>query len=64
MKHHAVNSSMIESIAHNGTTLHVKFKGGATYEYQNVTPEKFQMLKAAPSIGQHLNKMGIKGVRL
>jgi len=64
MQHHEVKSSMIESIAHKGTTLHVKFKGGATYEYQNVKPEQFQMLKNAPSVGQHLNKMGIKGVKL
>lgn len=64
MKHHEVKSAMIESIAHKGTTLHVKFKGGATYEYQDVTPEKFQSPKSAASVGKHLNGMGIKGVKL
>jgi hypothetical protein len=55
---------MIESIAHKGTTLHVKYKGGATYEYQNVTADQFHTLKHAESVGRHLNGMKIKGVKL
>lgn len=64
MKHEPVKSSMIESLAHEGTTLQVKFKGGATYECQGVTPEQFHTLKHSASVGKHLNSMKITGRRI
>ena len=64
MKHHKVESSNIESVAHKGTVLHVKFKHGGTYEYLDVSPEKFEALKGAESVGKHLNQMGIKGKKV
>lgn len=64
MKHEPVKSSMIESLAHEGTTLHVKFKGGAVYEYQGVTPGQFHALKNSASVGKHLNSMNITGRRI
>ncbi len=64
MKHEPVKSSMIESLAHEGTTLHAKFKGGAVYEYQGVSPDQFHTLKHSASIGKHLNSMKITGRRI
>lgn len=52
-----VDSSNIESIGHDADakTLHVKFKGGATYKYANVPTSAHAALMAADSKGKHLN---------
>jgi hypothetical protein len=64
MKHHLVSSGHIESIAHKGDVMHVKFKGGNTYEYKGVSEMQFNQLKSAPSTGKHLAGMGVKGAKL
>ena len=65
MKHEPVKSSMIESLAHNGSnTMQAKFKGGAVYEYQGVTPDQFHALKHSASVGKHLNSMKVTGRRI
>ncbi len=64
MIHHHVTSSNIESVAHKGTVLHVKFKHGGTYEYLDVSQEQFLGLKHAESVGKHLNSMGLKGKKV
>ena len=51
---HEVNSSAVSHLGHSGSTLHVRFKNGGTYSYEGVTPEEFEALKSAKSIGQHL----------
>ena len=56
MNHIPVESSNIESIAHDGTTLEVKFKNGGIYSYANVPLEKFEALKNAESIGLHFHQ--------
>jgi hypothetical protein len=61
MKHQAVKSGHIESVAHKGTVLHVKFRRGDVYEYLNVTEEQFNELMGAESVGKHLNALGLKG---
>lgn len=53
---HPVESSQIESIGHDGTHLHVKFKSGGTYRYEDVPVEKFEAAKSAESIGRFLNQ--------
>ncbi len=64
MKHVSVTSSNIESIGFEKGVMQVKFKNGGLYAYQGVTLEQFVALKAAESIGKHLNSMGIKGKRI
>jgi KTSC domain len=63
MQHHPVKSSMVESLAHKGTTMHVKFKSGGVYEYTDVSPDTFATIKNAPSVGKRLNELGMKGVK-
>lgn len=61
-----VKSSLIESIGHQGTTLAVKFKSGATYHYPDVTPLQFANLQKAESIGKAFGafKVGRKFTKL
>jgi hypothetical protein len=46
-----VTSSNIESIAHRGTTLYVRFKGGGLYSYADVPSEVYHEFQAAESPG-------------
>lgn len=51
-----VDSSSVSHIGHDGNTLHVTFKGsGKTYAYPCVTVNDFNALRAAKSVGKHLN---------
>lgn len=59
-----VESSQIHSLGHDDatSTLAVRFKNRATgeptslYHYRNVSAEKYQALRNAPSIGSHFGK--------
>lgn len=53
-----VNSSNVEAIKHDKerNELHVRFKSGQSYAYENVPGEAVDALKASPSIGSHLSK--------
>jgi hypothetical protein len=64
MEHHPVTSSHIESIAHKGDVMHVKYKSGITYEFKGVTEKQYHEFKKAESHGKHLTGMGIKGTRI
>ena len=65
MNHVKVKSSNIESIAHDGAeTMHVTFKGGATYEYKGVTVEGHTKLMNAASPNGHLRSMNVKGTKI
>lgn len=58
MEWHPVDSSQIQSVAHDPETktLHVKFHhGDSIYQYTGVTPEIFANLKGAESVGKHFN---------
>ena len=60
-----VDSTQIHSIGHDpdSNTLAVRFSHGNTlYHYAGVSPEKFEALRNADSVGSHLGKH-IKGVR-
>lgn len=46
-----VKSSNIAEIDHNGTTLTVRFKSGATWNYENVPTHVHHELVNAESIG-------------
>ena len=63
MIHHTpvTGSSNVTSIGYDPETktLEVAFKSG-TYRYENVSPEKYQALMAAPSKGKHIHT-SIKG---
>ena len=50
MHHVTVKSSNIESVAYDPATreLHVRFKNGGTYSYEDVPAEKHAALMAAP----------------
>lgn len=53
-----VESSLIAAIGHDPAKrqLHVHFKSGSKYVYQDVTPLMFQKLLEAKSIGSHFGK--------
>lgn len=53
---HPVQSSNVEAIGHAGTTLHVRFKGGAHYTYDGVDAKKFADLKASNSKGTFIHQ--------
>lgn len=52
-----VTSSNIAEIGHDPATntLEVQFKNGGVYHYFDVPAEKYEALRGADSIGQHLN---------
>ena len=52
-----VSSSNVDAVGFSAETgeLRVRFKHGGTYSYSGVTPEKYQALMAAPSIGKHVH---------
>lgn len=58
MKFHLVESSNIESIAHDPALgdLHVKFKNGGHYAYPGVSADQFEALKSAESVGKHFHQ--------
>lgn len=53
-----VKSSSIEAIGYDpaSKTLTAKFKSGAAYHYENVSPDQHANLMAADSIGSHFHK--------
>lgn len=59
-----VKSSNLTHIGHHGTTLHVTYKGGATYRFEPVSAEQYAGLMAADSKGKALVALGIKGVKI
>lgn len=63
MEHKPVNSSNIESMAHDpvAQVLEVKFKGGNTYRYKGVSADAHDSLMNAESIGKHFHS-NIKSV--
>lgn len=58
MKHQAVESSTIKSVAYHPTTrkMEVKFKNGTVYSYDNVPAHKHEGLMNADSPGNYLHK--------
>ncbi|MCR3909378.1 KTSC domain-containing protein [Aeromonas hydrophila] len=50
----AVSSSNIMSVGYDSgsETLEIEFKGGAVYQYYNVSQHLYDQFKAAPSKGQ------------
>lgn len=52
-----VESSMIHSLGYDHDTreLHVRFRTGRTYKYENVSLEDYYALASADSVGQHFN---------
>jgi len=59
-----VESSSIKAIGHDGDTMHVTFKNGATYVYEGVKAHVFDGLHSAKSIGKHFAGMKMKGTKL
>lgn len=47
-----VESSLLTAVAHEGTTLFLRFKGNKEYSYANVTDEMYRHMREAPSIGK------------
>jgi hypothetical protein len=57
MKMKPVTSSAATHIGHDGTDLHVTYKGGKTYVHRNVPAEVHAQLLDGRSIGQALNTL-------
>ena len=51
MEHKPVKSTVIETVGYdpNTKTLGVRFRGGTTYHYHGVEPEKHRSMMEAPS---------------
>ena len=47
-----VESSLLTAVAHEGTTLFLRFKDGKEYSYANVGDEMYKRMREAPSIGK------------
>ncbi len=54
-----VESSNVEAIGYDATAkiARVRFKGGATYRYEGVEPELFEIVRSAPSIGKAIGQL-------
>lgn len=54
----AVDSSVVEAVGYDarGRRLHVRFLDRGLYVYQDVEPELFEALLAAPSKGEFVNR--------
>lgn len=55
MNHTKVKSTNIASIAHEGSTLEIKFKSGGTYQYEGVHPNTVRALMNSESKGEYFN---------
>lgn len=51
-----VTSSMLSAVAHDGRSLHVRYKNGGTYVHPGVPEAKFRALLSAGSKGEYFNK--------
>ena len=56
-----VTSSYIDSIGHEGETLEVAYKDGKTWRYAGVTPDVFESVMKAESVGRALLENVLKG---
>lgn len=56
MTHFPVQSLHIASVAHDGSTLEIKFTSGVTYAYRNVPANVFDDLRSAKSVGGHFHR--------
>lgn len=58
MKTHAPDSTNVALVRHDETCndLTVKYKDGSSWNYRGVTPEEFEKLIKAKSIGSHLRE--------
>ena len=52
-----VNSSNLEALALEGSTMHVRFKGGSIYTYTGVSQEIFDQVIMADSVGQSFHQL-------
>lgn len=57
---HAVESSNIEAIGHDGDALHVKYRSGGTYTYAGVPESVFHNARSSQSVGTFLHA-NVKG---
>lgn len=53
-----VTSSQIEAVGHDPktNTLHIQFKGGNVYTYNNVSAQHHADMMSAESIGKHFHQ--------
>jgi hypothetical protein len=67
MKLNPIESSNIQAIGQEGSTVHVQFNNGATYEYTDVDCRDIDGLFSADSVGSFFNgtfRKNNKGVKL
>ncbi len=57
---HAVKSSNIEAIGHDGDALHIRYRNGSTYTYAGVPESHFHNARSADSVGGYINA-NVKG---
>lgn len=52
---HAVKSSNVESIGHDGIDLWIDYKSGGTYRHAGVPAATYEAARSAPSVGSFLH---------
>ena len=50
----AVSSTRMTAVAHEGSTMYIRFTDGATYAYDNVSVAEFNNFLNSPSLGREL----------
>jgi hypothetical protein len=53
-----VRSSNVDAIGHDpaAMALHIRFKGGAHYVYENVPRDVYQQMFSTDSVGRYINQ--------
>lgn len=65
MKMEKVESSNVVAIGHDGKdVMRVQYRGDSFYNFEGVTPEGFDKLQKAKSVGSFLHKMNVKGTKI
>jgi hypothetical protein len=55
MQMHAVTSTNVQEVGHDGVDLVVQFVNGSRYRYHDVPKSELMNMLGAPSVGGYLN---------
>jgi hypothetical protein len=58
-----VKSSNLEAVHHEGSTLSIRFKGGAVWDYQDVPKELHDRMMAAHDAGDSIGRFFHANIR-
>lgn len=62
IKMHSVTSSHIKEVGHDGKdSMRVVYKTGRAYNFHGISPEHFDKIRKAESVGRAIQATGITG---